>query len=53
LASSFCIFTEFSQNFIGFHLRLTVQKLLVTSTPYKCSYAKKKIAGAAGYVKIF
>ena len=31
----------------------TVQKLLVTSTPYKCSAAKKKIAGIAGYVKIF
>jgi len=28
-------------------------KLLVTSTPYKCSAAKKKIAGIAGYVKIF
>ena len=31
----------------------TVMKLLVTSTPYKCSAAKKKIAGIAGYVKIF
>ncbi|MDE7431009.1 MAG: hypothetical protein K2N34_03725 [Lachnospiraceae bacterium] len=31
----------------------TVQKLLVTRTPYKCPAAKKKIAGIAGYVKIF
>ena len=26
----------------------TVQKLLVTRTPYKCSSAKKKIAGIGG-----
>ncbi len=26
----------------------TVQKLLVISTPYKCSAAKKKIAGIGG-----
>ena len=31
----------------------TVQKLLVTSTSYKYSAAKRKIAGIAGYVKIF